>query len=97
MGFSVVKNLPANVVDTGDANSIPGMRRSPGGKMATHFSILTWKNTMDRGAWQGPWGHKESDRIERLSTHVERMQWKLKKMYIITNYIQMLIIFWHSL
>ena len=30
-GGSVVKNLPANSEDTGDAGSIPGLGRSPGG------------------------------------------------------------------
>ena len=24
---------------------------------------------MDRGTWQVPWGHKESDMTEQLSTH----------------------------
>ena len=33
--------------------------------MATHSTILAWKNSMDRGAWQAsPWGHKESDTTE---------------------------------
>ena len=38
--------------------------------MATHSSILAWKNPMDRGAWQanGPWGHKESDTTEQQNT-----------------------------
>ena len=30
-GGSVVKNLPANAGHTGDAGSIPGSERSPGG------------------------------------------------------------------
>ena len=38
--------------------------------IATHFSILAWRISMDRGAWwatvQG--GRKESDTTERLST-----------------------------
>ena len=36
-GGSVVKNLPANA---GDAGSIPGSGRSPGGRNATHSSVL---------------------------------------------------------
>ena len=39
----VVKNLPANAGDTGDALSVPESGRSPGGGMATHSSILTWE------------------------------------------------------
>ena len=37
--------------------------------MATHSSRLVWRIPMDRGAWQGPWGYKELDMTERLSTH----------------------------
>ena len=38
--------------------------------MATHSSILGWRIPMDRGALVGcsPWGRKESDTTERLST-----------------------------
>ena len=39
--------------------------------MATHSSILAWRIPMDRGAWRAtysPWGHKELDMTERLST-----------------------------
>ena len=48
----VVKNLPANAGDIRDAGSIPGWRRSLGGRHATHSSILAWRIHMDRGAWQ---------------------------------------------
>ena len=47
---------------------IPGLGRSPGEGMATHFSILAW-----RIPWTGepgglsPWGHKESNTTEKLS------------------------------
>ena len=39
--------------------------------MATHSNIPAWRIPMDRGAWQvtySPWGHKESDTTEQLST-----------------------------
>ena len=38
--------------------------------MATHSSILAWKIPMERGAWWAcsPWGCKESDMTEQLST-----------------------------
>ena len=39
-GGSVVKYLPANI---GDIGSIPGLGRSPGGGMATPYSIPTWR------------------------------------------------------
>ena len=37
--------------------------------MATHFSILCLENPHGQKRWVGysPWGHKESDMIERLS------------------------------
>ena len=37
--------------------------------VATHSSIPAWRIPMDREAWKaGPWGHKQSDMTERLST-----------------------------
>ena len=42
---SVIKNLPANAGDTGDASSIPGSGRSPGGgnDNPLQYSLLAWK------------------------------------------------------
>ena len=38
--------------------------------MATYSSILAWRSLMDSGAWRccSPWGHKELDMTEWLST-----------------------------
>ena len=55
MGFpgdSVVKNLPANAGASGNFRFPLGQKDSLGEEMATHSSILAWKNPMDRGAWQ---------------------------------------------
>ena len=40
--------------------------------MATRSSIPAWRIPMDRGAWGGysPWGRRESDMTEQLSTMV---------------------------
>ena len=40
--------------------------------MATCSSIPAWRIPMDRGAWGGysPWGRRESDMTEQLSTMV---------------------------
>ena len=40
-------------------------------EMATHSSILAWRSprTEEPGGYS-PWGHKESDTIERLNTHI---------------------------
>ena len=48
-GGSVVKNLPANA---GDANSILGLRRSPGEENGNPYQYSCLENPMDRGAWQ---------------------------------------------
>ena len=42
-GDSVVKNLPINSGDTGDAGSSPGSRTSPGGGHGNPSSILARK------------------------------------------------------
>ena len=38
----VVMNPPAKAGDIRDTDSIPGLGRSPGEEMATHFTILAW-------------------------------------------------------
>ena len=54
---------------TGDQGLIPGSGRTPqaGNDYPLHYSCL--ENSMDRGALAGysPWGHRESDRAERLT------------------------------
>ena len=52
-GSSVVKNLPANVRDTGDKGDvslIPELRRSPGGGNGNPLQYSCLENPMDRGA-----------------------------------------------
>ena len=51
-GGSVVKNLPANAGDSGDAGSIPGSGRSPGGGSGNPLQYSYLKNSMDRRAWK---------------------------------------------
>ena len=50
-GGSVVKNLPANAGATGDAGSIPGWGRSPGGGNGNPLQYSCLENPRDRGAW----------------------------------------------
>ena len=52
LGGSVVKNLPANAGDTGDASSIPGLGRAPEGGNGNLLQYSWLENSMDRGAWQ---------------------------------------------
>ena len=49
---SVVKNLPANTGDAGEADSIPGSGRSPGVGNGNPFQYSCLGNPMGRGAWQ---------------------------------------------
>ena len=70
-GGSVVKNSSTNAGDAGDRGLIFGSGRSPGRGNGNPSRILAWKKPMERGARQGyhPWGRKESDMTEQLSTH----------------------------
>ena len=52
LGGSVVKNLPANAGDTGDASSIPELGRAPEGGNGNLLQYSWLENSMDRGAWQ---------------------------------------------
>ena len=47
----VVKNSPANAGDIKDTGSVPGLRRSPGGKHGNPLQNSYLENSMDRGAW----------------------------------------------
>ena len=57
-----------------DLGSVPELERSPGGEgMAIYSSILAWRIpwTEEPGGLHSPWGGKESDETERLSTHID--------------------------
>ena len=64
----MVKNLPANAGDEGDADWIPGLGRSPRGGNGKPLQYSWLENPMDRGAQQAtvhgvsesfPWPHTE--------------------------------------
>ena len=61
----VVKN-PPNAGDIGNAGSIPGLGRSPGGGHGNPLQYSCLENAMDRGAWWAavPGVSKESDTTE---------------------------------
>ena len=64
----MVKNLPANA---GDAGSIPGLGRSPGGGNDNLFQYsLSGKFHRQKSlVGYSPWGSKESDTTEHTHTH----------------------------
>ena len=64
----MVKNLPANA---GDTNSIPGLGRSPGEGNSNPPQYSCLENTMERGAWRGRGGCKESDMTEQIHMHAK--------------------------
>ena len=47
----MVKNLPVNAGDAGDAGSIPGSGRSLGVGNGNPLQYFCLENSMDRGAW----------------------------------------------
>ena len=62
----MVKNPPASA---GDAGSIPGPGKSPGGGHGNPLHYACLENSMDGGAWQATvHGIAELDRTEWLST-----------------------------
>ena len=73
MSGSAVKNPPANSGDVGDASSIPGLGRSPGGEHGNPLRYSCLGNLMDRGAWQATIRRvAESDSTEHGGTQVDR-------------------------
>ena len=54
----------------GDLGSIPGLGRCPGGGHGNPLQYICLENPKSRGAWMGysPWGCKESDTTEQVST-----------------------------
>ena len=69
-GGSVVKNLPTNAGDPKDMASIPGSGRSPGVGNGNPLQYSCLKNPHGQRnlAGDSPWGCKELDTTEQLST-----------------------------
>ena len=65
----VVKNPLTKAGDARDTGLIPGLERSPRVGNGNPLQYFCLENSMDRGPWHGPWGHKESDTTEQLTRH----------------------------
>ena len=63
----VLKNPPANAGDTGDAGSIPGQGRSPGGGNHNLLQYSCLENSMDRETWWAKVVHGITEGWARLS------------------------------
>ena len=48
----IVKNLHVNTGDIRDVGSVPGLRRSPGGRHGHTLQYSCLAIPMDRGSWQ---------------------------------------------
>ena len=69
-GGTMVKNLPANTEDTGDASLTPGLGRSPRVGYGNPLQCSCLENSMDGGVWQATvHGVTELDTAGLLSTH----------------------------
>ena len=64
----MVKNLPDNTRDAGDAVLIPESGRSSGGENDNPLQYSFLKNSMDRGTWGlQSMGSKETDMTEHIA------------------------------
>ena len=66
----VVKSLPANVGDRGDASSVSGLGRLPGGGNGNPLQYCL-EDPIDRGTWRATVHMvvKSWTRLKQLSTH----------------------------
>ena len=65
-GGTMVKNSPASAGDAGDAGSIPGLGRCPGGGNGNSLIFLTGRYHGQKIlAGYSPWGCKESDATQQ--------------------------------
>ena len=65
---TVVKNIPTNAGDIRDADSIPGLARSPGEGNGNPLQYSCLENCMGREA-KSPWCPKEQDTTEHAHMH----------------------------
>ena len=69
MGFPGGSDRKESACDVGDLGSVPGSGRSPGGGNGNPRQCSCLENPGQRSlAGYSPWGHKESDTIEQLSS-----------------------------
>ena len=68
--------------DETDADSVPGLGGSPGGGHGNTLQDFCLENPHEQRSLVGysPWGHKESDTTEQLSTHKETLRDLIKSL-----------------
>ena len=86
-GGAVVKNLPANAGDTRDADSIPGLGRSPRGGNENPLQYSCLEYLMNRGAWQATVCRvTESARLSDSGLHTLSICFDLSKILTHSSY-----------
>ena len=75
------KGSPCNA---GDPGSVPGRGTSPGEGNGYPLQCSCLENSMDRGAWWGPWGRKESAQLSDFTFTFmkDKKQYTLVLIYI---------------
>ena len=72
------KKSTCSAGDARDLSSIPGLGRFPGREHGYLLQYSCLGNSVDRGAWQAPWGHKE---YTHTHTHVsyehKKVNWNI--------------------
>ena len=86
-GGLVVKNLPANIGDTGDVRLIPGSGRSLRGAHSNPVQDSCLENPMYRGVWWATvYGVRKSwTRLKQLSMYAHRQQYCLNITFMCTG------------
>ena len=71
LGFPGGSEVKESACNAGDLGSVPRLGRSLEKEMATHSSILAWKNSHRQRSLVGYslWGHKESDMTEHTGLY----------------------------
>ena len=71
MGFSGDSYSKESTCSEGDLCSVPGLGRSPGGGHSSPLQYSCLENLHGQRSLYSPWGHKELDTTEPLSTQHE--------------------------
>ena len=84
LGFPGDSEGKESACNAGDLGSIPGLGRSPGegnGNQFCQYSFLENPHGQRSLAGYSPWGHKESDTTEWLSTAQHKSWWVIKYLW----------------
>ena len=80
----MVKDLPANAENAGDAGLIPGLGRSPGGGHGNPLQYSCLENLHGQRSLAGysPKGHEELDMTDRLAISITHNGTEFEKEYV---------------